>query len=78
MTRNELIALGKKIVNCIGTEEEIDKMIQLFDKSVPHPSGSTLFYYPEKFNARRDDRSKYNPTVKEIVDLCLAYKPIII
>ncbi|MBL7899205.1 MAG: bacteriocin immunity protein [Crocinitomicaceae bacterium] len=78
MTREELISLGKKIVNCEGTEKEIDDMIALFDQNVPHPSGANLFFWPEKYNARKDDISKFNPTVEEVVDICLAYKPIIL
>lgn len=78
MTREELIALGKKIVNCEGTEKEIDDMIELFDQNVPHPSGANLFFWPEKYNARKDDISNHNPTVEEVVDICLTYKPIIL
>jgi len=77
MTREELIELGEKIINSEGAEQEIDKIIELFDKNVPHPNGINLFSYPENFNARNDDLSKYNPTVHEIVDKCLNYKSII-
>jgi hypothetical protein len=76
MTREELIELGKKIVNCEGTEEEIDAMYELFSKNVPHPNGANLFFYPENYNARRDDLSRYNPTIEEVVDKALSYKPI--
>jgi hypothetical protein len=76
MTREELIEIGKKIINLEGSEQEIDKLVQLFDENVPHPNGSNLFYYPENYDSRKDDISKYNPTVEEIVDICLAYKPI--
>jgi len=76
MTREELIDLGYKIVNFEGTEEEHTRLLLLFDRNVPHPKGSTLFYYPENYNFRKDDRSKYNPTVEEVVDKALSYKPI--
>ena len=76
MTREELIELGKKIINCEGAEKEIDEMYDLFSKSVPHPNGANLFFYPENYNARRDDLSKYNPTIEEVVDKALRYKPI--
>ena len=78
MNREELIDIGYKIFESKGTEEEIDEMIELFDKNVPHPSGANLFFYPENYNARRDDLSKYNPSVEEVVDQCLNYKPIIL
>ncbi|MDE3743302.1 bacteriocin immunity protein [Maribacter polysaccharolyticus] len=76
MTRKELISLGRKIVEAKGTESELNSLIVLFNSNVPHPNGSNLFYYPENYNARRDDISKYNPTVEEIVDKCLSYKAI--
>lgn len=61
MTREELIELGYKIVNFNGTDKEHTQLPLLFDKNVPHPKGSTLFFYPENYNARRDDLSQYNP-----------------
>jgi hypothetical protein len=78
MTREELIRLGEQIVNCKGSEQEINKLIELFDENVPHPSGANLFYYPEKYNARKFDISTYNPTIEEVVDLCLSHKPILL
>ncbi len=76
LNRGQLIELGIKILNFQGTDEEHTKLMLLFDENVPYPNGSTLFFYPENYNARRDDRSKYNPSVEEVVDKCLAYKPI--
>lgn len=77
MNREELISLGIKIKNAIGTEAEIDEMIILFNKNVPHPNGANLFYYPENYNARKDNLKDYVPTVEEVVDTALNYKPII-
>ena len=76
MTREELIEIGNKIVNCEGTEKEQDDMYELFSKNVPHPKGANLFYYPENYNARKDNIADYNPTVEEVVDKALSYKPI--
>ncbi len=45
MTREELIEIGNKIVNCEGTEEEQDQLYELFSKSVPHPNGANLFFF---------------------------------
>ncbi len=78
MTREELIELGKKIVSCEGTEEEIDAMYDLFSKNVPHPNGANLFFYPENYDIKKDDISKYNPTVEEVVNKALSYKPIVL
>lgn len=55
MTREELIVLGYKIVNCEGSEEEIDELMELFNQNVPYPDGADLFFYPENYNARKDD-----------------------
>ncbi|MCT4640194.1 MAG: bacteriocin immunity protein [Bacteroidales bacterium] len=76
MTREELIEIGIKIYNAEGTDEEIDLLSDLFDENVPHPDGSNLLFYPENYNARKNDLKDYNPTVEEIVAKCLAYKPI--
>ena len=40
MTREELIELGKKIVNCEGTEDEISIMIELYGQNVHHQKGA--------------------------------------
>ena len=76
MTREELIQIGTRIVECDGSEEEIDDLMALFNKNVPHPEGVSLFFYPEHYDARKDDLSKYNPSVEDVVDICLQYKPI--
>ncbi len=76
MSREVLIELGNLILNFEGAEDEHTELLLLFDKNVPHPNGSTLFFYPENFNARKVDKSKYNPTVAEVLDLALSYKPI--
>lgn len=76
MTREELIDIGRRIVDADGTEREIDELVNLFDRHVPHPNGSNLFFYPENYNTRTDDLSNYNPTVDEVVDKCLSYKLI--
>lgn len=78
MSRDELIELGRKIVSCQGTEQEIDEMVKQFDANVPHPNGANLFYYPENYNARTRDISKYEPSVEEVVDKCLSYRPIML
>jgi hypothetical protein len=73
---NELCQLGHKIKFSDVTEAEINQMIATFDKNVPYPNGSNLFFYPENYNARTFDISQYNPTVEEVVRKCLEYKAI--
>jgi hypothetical protein len=72
----ELCVLGSKIKYREGTEAEIDKMMSDFDKSVLHPKGSSLFFYPENYDAGKDDISAYNPTVENVVQKCLEYESI--
>jgi hypothetical protein len=78
MTREELIELGYKIKTFKGNEIEHCKLLNLFSNNVPHPNGSSLFYWTENYNSRKDNISEYNATVEEIVDKCLSYKPIIL
>jgi len=78
MSREELIKIGNKIVACEGTEKEMDDLYNIFSRNVPHPKGANLFFYPENYNARKDDISKYDPSVESVVDKCLSYKPIIL
>lgn len=39
-----MIATGKRIVNCEGTEDEPDALQDLFSSAVSHPSGASLFF----------------------------------
>jgi len=76
MTRNELIELGNRITSPSGSEKDQAELYDLFSKNVPHPNGANLFFYPENYNARRDSLKDYNPTVEEVVDRALSYKPL--
>jgi len=66
MSKEELIELVEKIKKCEGTEEEIDDMIELLEKNVPHPEVSDLIFWGEE------------KTPQEIIELALSYKPIIL
>jgi hypothetical protein len=70
----ELIAIGTKIKYSHGTEDEINNWMSLFDKNVPYPNGSNLFFYPE--NNKEVKIGDYNPTVNEVVEKCLNYVTI--
>lgn len=65
MTRNELVQLADKIIKVQGTEQEIDKMLNLLQSNVPYPGVSDLIYWNED-----------NLTAEQIVDKALSYKPI--
>ena len=63
LSRDELIDLVRKIIDCDGSEEEIDEMIFLLEENVVDPEIINFIYYDDK-------------TPEEIVELALAYKPI--
>ena len=65
ISRKELIELVSKIMNCEGSESEIDKMTELLNKNVLDPEVINYIYYEEN-------------TPEEVVDKALAYKPIIL
>lgn len=68
--------LEPKIKISEGTKTEINEMMATFDKNVPCPNGSNLFFFLKKYNARNYDISAYNPTVEEVVQKCLEHKVI--
>ena len=61
----KLINLVNKIVECEGSEEEIDEMIDMVKKNVPYPDISDLIYWNEE-----------ELTPEQIVDKALEYKPM--
>lgn len=63
LSRDELIDLVRKIIDCDGSEEEIDEMVFLLEENVVDPEIINYIYYDDK-------------TPEEIVELALAYKPI--
>jgi len=67
LSRKELTELVRKIMNVEGTEEQIDKMIDILEANVPHPYVSDLIFYPD------EDREQ---TAEEIIEKALSYKPV--
>ena len=65
LNKEQLIELVKKIVNVEGSEAEIDEMIYLLERNVPHPGVSDLIFWNEK-----------NYTPEQIIEIALSYKPI--
>lgn len=65
LTREELIELVNKIIECEGSEEEIDVMIEVVKRNVPYPDISDLIYWSED-----------ELTPEQIIDKALNYKPI--
>jgi hypothetical protein len=75
LTKTELIELANRFLSA-ETEEESDRLYEEFNKQFSHPDAANLFYYPEKYNARKMDISTYEPTVEEVVEQALPHKPI--
>ena len=55
-------------MDCDGTEEEIDEMMDALEFSVLDPEVSDLIFHPDGKEL----------TAEEVVDKALAYKPIIL
>lgn len=72
LSREELVDLVETIMTVhdkktgkLLTEEEHTKLVVKFKKSINHPGGSDLIYYPELVGLPPE------PTVDEIVDLAI-------
>ena len=65
LSREELIKLVSDIIECNGTENEIDEMMEVVEKNVPDPNVSDLIFW-------NDD----NLTPEQIIDKAFEYKPI--
>lgn len=66
MDRSEMINLVRMIMNCEGTEEEIDEWLMKLKESVSYPDVSDLIFYPEGDTV----------TPESIVDKILSYNPV--
>jgi Colicin immunity protein / pyocin immunity protein len=70
LTRSELIDLVERIMRGDSdSQEEADRLVDLFVDSVPHPEADDLIFYPQKTFGRE-------PTAEEVVDAALSYTPI--
>ncbi len=70
MTREELIDLVRRIQAAEGeSEEEADRLVELFEANVPHPGAADLIFY-------WDDHFDHDPRAEEVVDRALSYRPI--
>jgi Colicin immunity protein / pyocin immunity protein len=65
LNKEQAIELVEKIINCVGTEAEIDEWIDTLSKNVPYPHISDLIFHPDR---------ERTPT--EIIDLAFAYQLI--
>jgi hypothetical protein len=47
LTKEQALELLEKIINCEGSEAEIDEWIDVLSNGVPHPNISDLIFYPD-------------------------------
>jgi hypothetical protein len=75
LSRDELIELVERIMRAEGeTQEEADRLVELFEASVPRPDASDLIFWPKL--ALGDASPGRELTAAEVVDLALSYRPI--
>ncbi|MFD4032429.1 bacteriocin immunity protein [Streptomyces sp. NPDC058637] len=70
LTRDQLVELVRKIMADHGTEEEVDRLVELLEASVPHPRVLNLIYHPD-IEGFTDGL-----TAEEVVDTALSYTPL--
>jgi Colicin immunity protein / pyocin immunity protein len=74
MSKEELIQLVQDIMMVNGSEEEVDRWLDIFVANVPHPQAANLIFYPEQVFGNLAQREL---TPAEIVEIALDYQPII-
>ncbi len=67
LSRAELIQLVQRIQDGEGSEQQQDEWLELLTCQVPHPEVSNLIFWNEE-----------DWTAEQIVDVALAYRPIIL
>jgi hypothetical protein len=65
LSKQELVSVVQKLLDAAGTEEELDALLRLLERNVPHPEVSDLIYFP-----------KVAMTADEIIEVALSYRPI--
>jgi hypothetical protein len=67
LTKAELVDAVRRIIDAGGSEAELDALLALVERNVPHPAVSDLIFYPPGGVAL---------SAEEIVDIALAFQPI--
>ena len=70
LNKPELIELVKQILNPNNGDIKRSKLLEFLEENVSHPAISDLIFWPQ------DNDLGLNPTIEEIVDKALSYKPI--
>lgn len=66
LTRGELVRLVEEIMECEGSEEECDALIEKLKQNVRHPRVTDLIFHPENGEL----------TAEQVVDAALSYRPL--
>lgn len=74
LSRDELVALVRRIMNAQGAEEKIHHWERVLGANVQHPAPSALIYWPDQAPGFENP----DPTADEVVDFALAYPPRIL
>ncbi|MYS95628.1 MULTISPECIES: bacteriocin immunity protein [Streptomyces] len=69
-SREQLVEIVRKFMAAEISEEDEEEMVELLEKSVPHPRVLDLIYYPESEGLTEE------ATAEQVVDAALAYRPI--
>ena len=67
LNKSELVTLVELIIHADGTEKEIDQMVYILKRNVPHPAVTDLIFW-----------NKVPLTAEQVVEIALAYKPILL
>lgn len=66
-TRTQLIDVVQQVMDCDGTEEEIDQKIQWLEQNIADPNVIDYIFWP-----------KVELTAEQIVDKALGYTPVVL
>ncbi|MFJ3624430.1 bacteriocin immunity protein [Streptomyces iakyrus] len=69
-SREDLVEIVRKFMAAEISEQDEEEMVELLERSVPHPRVLDLIYHPESEGLTED------ATAEQVVDAALAYRPI--
>jgi hypothetical protein len=69
LSREEMLALVRRIMRAEGTAEQADADVELFIANCKHRTGSDLIFWPSGFP---HDPSKPEPMAEEIVEKAMS------
>jgi hypothetical protein len=67
MTKDELVRVVRRIMDAEGTEAELDGLLALVERNVPHPAVTDLIFYPP---------NGVDLSAEQVVEIALTYQPV--